>query len=46
VVQLKAKNAVATLPQYDAAVAKTQTGQTVDARPAEKIVRTISDLAN
>ncbi len=46
VVQLKAKDAVATLPQYDAAVAKTQMGQTVDARPTEKIVRTISDLAN
>jgi peptidoglycan/xylan/chitin deacetylase (PgdA/CDA1 family) len=46
VVQLKAKNAVATLPQYDAAVTKIRTGQTVDARPTEEIVRTISDLAN
>ena len=46
VVQLKAKNAVATLPQYDAAMAKAQTGQTVDARPTGSIVRTISGYSN
>jgi peptidoglycan/xylan/chitin deacetylase (PgdA/CDA1 family) len=42
VVQLKAKDTVATLPQYDAAMMKAQTGQTVDARPTASVVRTIS----
>jgi len=46
VVQLKAKDAVAPLPQYDAEMAKAQTGQTVDARPTGSIVRTISGYSN
>ncbi len=46
VVQLKAKDTVATLPQYDAAMAKALMGQTVDARPTGSIVRTISGYSN
>ena len=46
VVQLKPKDTVATLPEYDAAMAKAQAGQTVDARPTATIVRTISGYAN
>jgi peptidoglycan/xylan/chitin deacetylase (PgdA/CDA1 family) len=46
VVQLKAKNTVATLAEYDAAITKAQAGQTVDVRPTETIVRTISGDAN
>jgi peptidoglycan/xylan/chitin deacetylase (PgdA/CDA1 family) len=46
VVHLKARDTVATLPEYDAAMTKAQAGQTVDARPTETIVRTISGDAN
>jgi peptidoglycan/xylan/chitin deacetylase (PgdA/CDA1 family) len=46
VVHMKAKNSVRTLPQYDAAVLKVRTGQTVDARPTGSVVRTISGPAN
>jgi peptidoglycan/xylan/chitin deacetylase (PgdA/CDA1 family) len=46
VVQLKAKDTVATLPQYDAAMAKAQAGQTIDKRPIANVVRTISSSAN
>jgi peptidoglycan/xylan/chitin deacetylase (PgdA/CDA1 family) len=46
VVHLKAKDIVATLPQYDAELAKTQTGRTSDARPTSSIVRTISSDPN
>jgi peptidoglycan/xylan/chitin deacetylase (PgdA/CDA1 family) len=46
VVHLKAKDAVATLPQYDAMMIKSQAGQTIDARPTSSIVRTISGYAN
>jgi peptidoglycan/xylan/chitin deacetylase (PgdA/CDA1 family) len=45
VVHLKAKDTVATLPQYDAMMAKVQGGQTVDARPTASVVRTISTYA-
>jgi peptidoglycan/xylan/chitin deacetylase (PgdA/CDA1 family) len=46
VVQLTAKDAIATLPQYDAMMMKAQAGQTVDARPTASVVRTISGYAN
>ena len=46
VVHLKAKDAVATLPQYDSMMVKSQSGQTIDARPTSSIVRTISGYAN
>jgi len=46
VVQLKAKDTVATLPQYDAAMAKAQTGQTSDGRPTASVVRTIGGYVN
>jgi peptidoglycan-N-acetylglucosamine deacetylase len=46
VVQLKAKDVVATLPQYDAMMAKAQGGQTVDARPTGTVVRTIGGYSN
>jgi peptidoglycan-N-acetylglucosamine deacetylase len=42
VVQLTAKNPVATLAQYDAAMLKAQAGQTLDARPTATVVRTIT----
>jgi peptidoglycan/xylan/chitin deacetylase (PgdA/CDA1 family) len=44
VVHLKAKDAVTSLPQYEAAMLKTRTGQTVDGRPTGSVVRTIQDL--
>jgi peptidoglycan-N-acetylglucosamine deacetylase len=43
VVHMKAKDAVTTLPQYDAAMLKAQAGQTADARPTASVVRTIDD---
>jgi peptidoglycan/xylan/chitin deacetylase (PgdA/CDA1 family) len=43
VVHLKAKVAVTSLPQYEAAMVKTRAGQTVDGRPTANIVRTIQD---
>jgi peptidoglycan/xylan/chitin deacetylase (PgdA/CDA1 family) len=46
VVQLKAKDTVTTLPQYDAAMAKVLAGQTVDQRPTASVVRTISGGEN
>jgi hypothetical protein len=45
VVQLKAKDVIATLPQYDAALAKAQAGQTSDGRPTASVVRTITGYA-
>jgi len=41
VVQMKAKDTVTTLPQYDAAMVKVLAGQTADARPVSNVVRTI-----
>ena len=41
VVHLKAKDPVVSLPQYEAAMVKTRTGQTVDGRPTSSVVRTI-----
>jgi peptidoglycan/xylan/chitin deacetylase (PgdA/CDA1 family) len=41
VVQMKAKDIVTTLPQYDAAMVKVLAGQTADARPVSNVVRTI-----
>jgi peptidoglycan/xylan/chitin deacetylase (PgdA/CDA1 family) len=46
VVHLKAKGVVATLPQYDAMLQKAQAGQTVDQRPTNSVVRTISGYIN
>jgi peptidoglycan/xylan/chitin deacetylase (PgdA/CDA1 family) len=46
IVHLKAKDNVATLPQYDAMMAKSQSGQTLDSRPTGSIVRTITGYAN
>jgi peptidoglycan-N-acetylglucosamine deacetylase len=46
VVQLKAKDTVVTLPQYDAALAKAQSGQTIDGRPTASVVRTITGYSN
>jgi peptidoglycan/xylan/chitin deacetylase (PgdA/CDA1 family) len=46
IVQLKAKDTVVTLPQYDAAMAKVLAGQTIDARPTASVVRTISGPVN
>ncbi|MGA7489652.1 MAG: polysaccharide deacetylase family protein [Xanthobacteraceae bacterium] len=43
VVHLKAKNAVTSLPQYEAAMVKTPAGQTVAGRPTANVVRTIQD---
>jgi hypothetical protein len=43
VVHMKAKDTVTTLPQYDAAMVKSQAGQTADARPTTSVVRTIQD---
>ena len=43
IVHMKAKDAVTTLPQYDAAMLKAQAGQTADARPTASVVRTIDD---
>jgi peptidoglycan/xylan/chitin deacetylase (PgdA/CDA1 family) len=43
IVHVKAKDSVKTLPQYDAAFAKAQAGQTVDARPTASVVQTIQD---
>ena len=42
VVQLTAKNVVATLPQYDNEMSKAVAGQTIDTRPTASVVRTIS----
>jgi len=42
VVQLTAKNTVATLPQYDSEMLKVLAGQTIDTRPTASVVRTIS----
>jgi peptidoglycan-N-acetylglucosamine deacetylase len=42
VVQLTAKNTIATLPQYDSEMLKALAGQTTDARPTASVVRTIS----
>ena len=44
VVHLRSKNAVATLPQYDAAILQVRSGQTPDARPTASIVRTVGQL--
>jgi peptidoglycan/xylan/chitin deacetylase (PgdA/CDA1 family) len=41
IVHLKAKDPVVSLPQYEAAMVKTRTGQTVDGRPTSSVVRTI-----
>jgi peptidoglycan/xylan/chitin deacetylase (PgdA/CDA1 family) len=41
VVQVKAKDTVTTLPQYDTAMVKVLAGQTADARPVSNVVRTI-----
>jgi peptidoglycan-N-acetylglucosamine deacetylase len=41
VVHLKAKDAVTSLPQYEAAMLKTRAGRTVDGRPTGSVVRTI-----
>jgi peptidoglycan/xylan/chitin deacetylase (PgdA/CDA1 family) len=41
VVHLKAKDPVVSLPQYEAAMVKTRTGQTVDGRPTSSVVRTV-----
>jgi peptidoglycan/xylan/chitin deacetylase (PgdA/CDA1 family) len=46
VVQLKAKDVIATLPQYDAALMKAQAGQTTDGRPTASVVRTITGYSN
>jgi peptidoglycan/xylan/chitin deacetylase (PgdA/CDA1 family) len=46
VVQLKAKDSVVTLAQYDAALAKAQSGQTTDGRPTTSVVRTITGYSN
>ena len=43
IVHLKAKNAVASLPQYDAAMVKARAGQTADGRPTASVVRTIPE---
>jgi peptidoglycan-N-acetylglucosamine deacetylase len=43
VVHLKAKDAVVSLPQYEANMVKARSGQTVDARPTTSVVRTIQD---
>jgi len=43
VVHMRAKDTVTTLPEYDAAMAKAQAGQTVDARSTSAVVRTIKD---
>jgi len=41
VVHLKSKDPVVSLPQYEAAMVKTRTGQTVDGRPTSSVVRTV-----
>jgi peptidoglycan/xylan/chitin deacetylase (PgdA/CDA1 family) len=46
VVHMKPKDAVKTLPQYDAAVMKATPGQTADTRPTSSVVRTIVDAGN
>jgi peptidoglycan/xylan/chitin deacetylase (PgdA/CDA1 family) len=46
VVQVKAKDTVTTLPQYDAAMVKVLAGQTIDARPTASVVRTLAGPAN
>jgi len=46
VVQLKAKDVIATLPEYDTMMMKAQAGQTIDGRPTASVVRTISGYAN
>jgi peptidoglycan/xylan/chitin deacetylase (PgdA/CDA1 family) len=43
IVHLKAKNPVISLPQYEAAMVKTRTGQTVDGRPTASVVRTVQE---
>ncbi len=43
VVHLKAKDPVTSLPQYEAAMVKTQAGQTADGRPTASVVRTIQE---
>jgi hypothetical protein len=43
VVHLKAKDAVISLPQYEAAMVKPRAGQPVDGRPTTSVVRTIRD---
>ena len=43
IVHLKAKNPVVSLPQYEAAMVKTRTGQTVDGRPTASVVRTVQE---
>lgn len=43
VVHLKAKDAVTSLPQYEAAMVKPRAGQTGDGRPTANVVRTIQD---
>jgi peptidoglycan-N-acetylglucosamine deacetylase len=42
VVQLIAKDTIATLPQYDSEMLKVLAGQSVDTRPTASVVRTIS----
>ena len=46
IVHMKPKDKVKTLPQYDAAVTKSQAGQTKDSRPTSSVVRTIVDAGN
>jgi peptidoglycan/xylan/chitin deacetylase (PgdA/CDA1 family) len=46
VVQVKAKEMVTTLPQYDAAMEKVLAGQTADARPVTSVVRTVGSGDN
>jgi peptidoglycan/xylan/chitin deacetylase (PgdA/CDA1 family) len=46
IVHVRAKDTLATLPQYDAALQSIQSGQTADARPTEAVVRTVTDDAN
>jgi peptidoglycan/xylan/chitin deacetylase (PgdA/CDA1 family) len=43
IVHLKAKNPVVSLPQYEAAMVKTRTGQTVDGRPTASVVRMVQE---
>ena len=43
VVQVKAKDSVRTLPEYDEAITKEFGGSTVSARPTTSVVRTISE---
>jgi hypothetical protein len=46
IVHLKAKQTVATLPQYDAQMTTTLTGRTADSRPTSAVIRTIPASEN